>query len=129
MPTKSQFMTTIKLEFCKDRRRVCRQSGETIRDRFYTEDIPALLARIGEQIRLELQQASSQVAVVVHAASAPTSLLSRRSPEGTHLTTAVATVEAPLPEKRIRWTAEAVAALNRLYVRPGRVNPRALNAV
>ena len=112
-------MTTISLEFCRDRRRTCRKLGDVIRDRHYTEDIHTLLARLREQIKGELEQAVSQVAVVVHAAE--TALMPGRDPATrTHLTTAVAMVEAALPEGRIRWAAEAVATLNQLYVVPRR---------
>jgi len=114
-------MTTVKLEFCRDRRRSCRRLGEMIRDRFFTEDIDTLLARLNEQMRCRLEHAVSQVAVVIHAASSATSSLAGESAAGTHLTAAIATVEAPLPEERIRWAAEAVATSNQLYVRPRRV--------
>jgi hypothetical protein len=94
-----------------------------IRDRYMTEDIDVLLARISEQIKCQLQYVVSQVAVVVHAASEATLALGRESATGTHLTAAIATVDAPLPEERIRWVAESVATSNQLYVRPRRVNP------
>lgn len=115
-------MTTIKLEFCRDRRRTCRRLGEMIRDRHFTEDIVTLLARVGEQMKSELQQAVSQVAVVMHAASNATLGVGGESAPGVHLTAAIATVEAPLPEERIRWAAETVATSNQLYVRPRRVS-------
>lgn len=115
-------MTTIKFEFCRDRRRACRRLGEVIRDHYYTENIDTLLARIREEIRRKLEHAVSQIAVVTQAAPEPTSGLGMESATGTHLTAAIATIEAPLPEDRIRWAAEAVATSNRLYVRPRRVS-------
>ena len=92
-----------------------------IHDSHLVEDIDTLLARIGEQIRCALEQAVSQVAVVVCAATEAVSSLGRESAAGAHLMAAVATVDAPLPEERIRWAAEAVARSNRLYVLPRRV--------
>lgn len=116
-------MTTIRLEFCRDRRRICRQLGQIISDRCSTDDIDLLLTRVAEEIKCQLQQTANDVAVVMHAVPQMTSLQHRESTSGTHMTAAVAMVQAPLSEARIRWTAEAVAASNRLYIRPRRSNP------
>jgi hypothetical protein len=122
-------MTTLRLEFRRDRRRLPRHT-QIDWGQFANADADTMLAQIGDQMRNELEQHVSNVAAYVQASTQASSVrvtvdpLQRadesgiESPTGAYLACAVAFVEAPLVNAHIRLVAETVAMWNRLYVLP-----------
>ena len=117
-------MTRLTLEMLPDRRRTSRQLRADW-GQYWTPDVDAMLAQIGDQMQRELQARVSAVAATVHSDADPNQVRVDVNPlpinytswkNTAHTAAALAVVEAPLVPAHIRIAAEKVAVWNRLYV-------------